>query len=754
VQRVLAHGEVVGLANHTTLLARDGTQYQIFSSGAPIRDGTDRVVGVVLVFSDATEAYRVRQALATSVELLERTGEIAKVGGWELDIATQRSSWTQATARIYEVPESQTHALEEVMALFDPSARDTVRAAVREAVEHTTPWDLELPVTTARGRHIWVRSQGFPVQSNGKVTHIRGALHDITARRLAVDELRTSSARTQMILDNMSDGVITLDAEGRIGSLNRAASAIFGYTTEQLLGRDVSMLIAPSAVAGQPHWLAAFLGDAGLPKGSAPRELEGLRQDGRSFPMSVSLSRSDQDDAVAFIGVVRDITQQRADMEEIRRLAFSDLLTGLPNRRLLMDRLHLAVATSTRTGQHAALMLLDLDNFKLLNDTAGHDVGDILLQQVATRLQHCVRECDSVARLGGDEFVVLLEALHVQAGEAAAQAEHVAGKILRAFKEAFRLREHTHDSTTSIGIVVFNGDSENLDDLLKKADVAMYQAKSAGRNNARFFDPAMQAAVAAHEARERALRRGIQQQEFVLHYQVQVNREGRSTGAEALVRWQDPERGLVMPGHFIPLAEQTGLILPLGQWVLQTACCQLVSWAQNPHIAHWTLAVNVSVSQFMQPDFVQEVAEALAKFGTDPSRLKLELTESMLVEDVEDAIVKMNQIKALGVGFSLDDFGTGYSSLSYLKRLPLDQLKIDQSFVRDVLTDASDAVIARTVVALGQNLGLRVIAEGVETAAQRDALADMGCDGFQGYFLGRPCPIDVFLAAHAAIATD
>ncbi len=738
VQRVLADGEVVGLANHTTLLARGGAQYQISNNGAPIRDGSGHIVGVVLVFSDATEAYRVRQALATSVELLERTGEMAKVGGWELDVAAQRSTWTLATARIYDAPESPSYALDYVMTFFDPPVRDTVRAAVQAAMDDATPWDMELPVTTARGRHIWVRSQGFPVVQNGSVTHIRGALHDITERRLAVDELRTASARTQMILDNMSDGVITLDAEGRIGSLNRAASAIFGYAPEEVVGRGVSVLMADSVAVA-----SGGRGEAILNAGSsAPRELQGRRQDGTLFPMSLSLSRSEQDDAVAFIGVVRDITQQRADMEEIRRLAFSDLLTGLPNRRLLMDRLRLAVATSTRNGQHAALMLLDLDNFKLLNDTAGHDVGDILLQQVADRLLHSVRECDSVARLGGDEFVVLLEGLHAQGPEAGAQAEHVAEKILSAFKAPFRLRDQTHESTTSIGIVVFHGDGESLDDLMKKADLAMYQAKAAGRNNARFFDPAMQAAVAAHEARERALRRGIAQQEFVLHYQMQINRAGHCTGVEALVRWQDPLRGMVAPGHFIPLAEETGLILPLGRWVLETACAQLVAWAADAHTAAWTMAVNVSASQFAQSDFVQEVAQALNKVGAVPGLLKLELTESMLVEDVEDAIVKMNQIKALGVGFSLDDFGTGYSSLSYLKRLPLDQLKIDQSFVRDILTDPSDAVIARTVVALGQSLGLRVIAEGVETAAQLEALANMGCDGFQGYYFGRPCAVE------------
>ena len=292
---------------------------------------------------------------------------------------------------------------------------------------------------------------------------------------------------------------------------------------------------------------------------------------------------------------------------------------------------------------------------------------------------------------------------------------------------------------------MFGRNHEGMDELLKKADVAMYQAKTAGRNNARFFDPAMQAAVAAHEALVRDLRRGLAMQEFVLHFQVQVGRQGEILGAEALVRWQHPTRGLVAPGYFIPLAEESGLILTLGQWVLDSACAQLVEWSAHPVTARWTIAVNVSALQFAQTDFVVHVTAALRGAGADPRLLKLELTESMLVGDMEDVIHKMNLIKSQGVGFSLDDFGTGYSSLSYLKRLPLDQLKIDQSFVRDVLSDGSDAVIARTIVALGQNLGLKVIAEGVETAAHRDFLVGIGCDGFQGYFFGRPAPAQVLV---------
>ncbi|MEN9437968.1 MAG: hypothetical protein RIR09_2623, partial [Pseudomonadota bacterium] len=341
---------------------------------------------------------------------------------------------------------------------------------------------------------------------------------------------------------------------------------------------------------------------------------------------------------------------------------------------------------------------------------------------------------------GGDEFVVLLESLSLQEPEAATQAELIANKILQALGQPYFLRHAQYESTPSIGIVVFSKDQESIEELLKKADVAMYQAKSAGRNTARFFDPAMQAAAAAYAELEADLRRGVANNEFVLHYQIQVDKSAQVLGTEALVRWEHPSRGLVAPIHFIAMAEETGLILPLGQWVLRTACHQLAQWSAQDATQSWTVAVNVSASQFAQSGFVANVAAALSESGANPHLLKLELTESMLVNDVLDVIAKMNEIKAMGVGFSLDDFGTGYSSLSYLKRLPLDQLKIDQSFVRDILSDASDAVIARTIIALGQSLGLKVIAEGVETAELRDCLLEMGCEAFQGYYFGRPAP--------------
>ncbi|OYT92023.1 MAG: hypothetical protein CFE43_10700 [Burkholderiales bacterium PBB3] len=742
VHLVMEKGEVVGLANHTALLARDGHEYQIFDSAAPIRDRNGQIVGVVLVFSDVTEQYRVREQLATSAQLLERTGEMAKIGGWEVDLRSMQLTWSRQTYHLHEVDPATQPTLQQSMELVTPEARPTVQAALQDATTTGNPWDMEVQLMTTQGRRFWARLQGRVEMENGKPIRLLGATQVITERKQAEDALRESAEHMQTILDNMVDGVLTINTQGVVESFNRAASTIFGCAPEEIIGRNASVLIEDPDQHYEEDYLRHRFSTDGAGIASISREVHGKHKDGSLFPIHLSLSKISRNGQTTLIGIVRDITQQRHDEDEIRRLAFYDPLTGLPNRRLLMDRLKQAIVTSARAGKHGALMFLDLDHFKLLNDTQGHDMGDVLLQQVAQRLQACVRDGDSVARLGGDEFVVLLEALSPHSHEAATQAEAIASKLLDAFVQPYTLHNITYACTTSIGIVVFRGDDEAMDDLLKKADLAMYQGKSAGRNTARFFDPAMQAAVAAHDAMEKDLHRGLALQEFVLHYQIQVNGQGQTIGAEALVRWQHIDKGLVTPIHFIGLAEQTGLILPLGQWVLEQACAQLVAWSHQSATAHWTLAVNVSASQFSQADFIANVSRALQDTGANPRLLKLELTESILVHDVEDVIVKITAIKALGVGFSLDDFGTGYSSLSYLKRLPLDQLKIDQSFVRDVLTDPSDAVIARTIVALGHSLGLTVIAEGVEPEGQREMLASMGCDAFQGYYFGRPSAPD------------
>ena len=468
--------------------------------------------------------------------------------------------------------------------------------------------------------------------------------------------------------------------------------------------------------------------------------------------MTSAAVRAEADGSVLMHGYTLDVTDRKRAAQEIERLAFYDALTQLPNRRLLLDRLHRLVLSSQRTHQHGALLFIDLDNFKDLNDTLGHDMGDQLLTQVAQRLVCSVRECDTVARFGGDEFVILLEGLDTDTDHAVRQAEAVACKLLLALNTPFELAGQQHYSTPSIGLTLFGQERQSVDELLKRADLAMYEAKAAGRNTHRFFDPGMQQALHARSSLEADLRQSLLRGELFVHYQAVVDHQGHIKGAEALARWNHPERGTISPVEFIPLAEQTGLILPLGQHILHTACQQLVRWAGKQETAHLTIAVNVSARQFRQPDFAAQVLQTLRETGANPKRLKLELTESLLLGDIEDTIERMVQLKREGVGFALDDFGTGYSSLGYLKRLPLDQVKIDRGFVRDVLTDPNDAAIVRTILALAQSLDLDVVAEGVETAGQLGFLRLHGCEQFQGFLFGRPGPVaDVEAQLHGEV---
>ena len=434
--------------------------------------------------------------------------------------------------------------------------------------------------------------------------------------------------------------------------------------------------------------------------------------------------------------------------DEINNLAFYDPLTHLPNRRLLLDRLKQAIATRIHTGREAALLFIDLDKFKNINDVLGHDMGDLLLQQIAMRLKTCIRECDTISRLGGDEFIVMLEDLSSEALIAGKQTEAIGQKILKVLSQTYQLASHRYNISASIGATLLDGTFQLEDELMKQADIAMYQAKKVGGNRLYFFDPDMQKNVMARVLLETDLRHAvIRQGQFELYYQTQVNATGCVVGAEALIRWQSPERGMVSPLEFIPMAEETGLILPLGHWVLYTACQQLATWALQPETAHITLAVNISAQQFRTPTFVEEIQILIKQTNINPYKLKLEITESILLDNLEDIIEKMTLLKAQGINFSIDDFGTGYSSLQYLKRLPLDQLKIDQSFVRDIENDSSDRAIIVTIISMAQSLNLDVIAEGVETEQQRNFLINAGCPNQQGYLYSKPMPIAEFNAA-------
>lgn len=590
------------------------------------------------------------------------------------------------------------------------------------------------------GRLIWTEVLSNPIRdASGNICGYQGITRDITNRRLADEALRIAA-----IAFESQEGMYITNTAWEFLRVNRAFTEITGYSAKESIGRNPELL--KSGVHDDFFYVEML--DRLEKSGAWQGEIWDKRKNGESFPalLTITVVKDDAGQISHYVGTFTDISSRKTAEEKIKSLAFYDPLTYLPNRRLLMDRLEQALAGGARHQRKGALLFIDLDNFKKLNDTLGHDKGDILLQQVAKRLVTCTRDIDTVARFGGDEFVVMLEDLSEEPIEAAMQAEVVGEKILSALNQAYQLAGIEHRSTPSIGITLFGEYPETIDEPLKRADLAMYQAKSAGRNALRFFDPKMQAVVAAHVALEEALREAIVNDQFLIHYQVQVTNQGSFTGAEALVRWKHPERGMVSPAEFIPLAEETGLILPLGHWVLESACAQLAIWANDPALAHLTLAVNVSPRQFHQENFVEQVLDVIERTGVNPKRLKLELTEGMLVTNVEDVISKILAIKKHGVDFSLDDFGTGFSSLAYLKRLPLDQLKIDQSFVRDILIDPNDAAIAKMVIVLAESLGLSVIAEGVETEAHRDFLASQGCLAYQGYFFSRPLPLLEFEA--------
>ncbi|MBK7657491.1 MAG: EAL domain-containing protein [Betaproteobacteria bacterium] len=563
----------------------------------------------------------------------------------------------------------------------------------------------------------------------------KSALSD---RMEAESILEVSEERHRLTLENLPAGIIRFNRDLTVIYANTRLTQILETPMERIIGYDLNKLSDANILA---IFRQAIAGKRGSYEG------EYLASADRP-PVWVGLTcipaEAGQGDRGDCIAVIDDISERKQAEGEIQRLAFTDSLTELPNRRLLNDRMRQALAACSRTNDHGALILIDLDHFKTLNDTQGHAVGDLLLRQVATRLVTCVRDGDTVARLGGDEFVIMLKDLDTKLDDAATQAQVVGEKVINVLSRPYELAGHVYHSTPSLGITLFDGQKNSIDDLLKQADLAMYQAKAGGRSTMRFFSSEMQTVMLHRIALEADIRKGLVRREFALYFQPQVDVDSHVVGAEALLRWNHPLDGVVTPSGFIGLAEDTGLIRPLGLWVLEEGCHQLERWANDSARSHLTLAINVSAHQFNDARFVDQLLDVLARTGANPNRLKLELTESMLVSNVDEVAAKMFALKARGVGFSLDDFGTGYSSLSYLKRLPLDQLKIDQGFVRDILVDPNDAAIAKMVLALAKSMGLAVIAEGVETQAQREYLYRIGCRAYQGYLYGHPMTIADF----------
>lgn len=557
---------------------------------------------------------------------------------------------------------------------------------------------------------------------------------DIAQRKRNEEELRVAAAAFET-----HDGILITDAKANIQRVNRAFEKITGYSEWEVLGRN------PRLMSSGRHDAAFYkeMWERLIQDGAWAGEIWDRRKSGEVYPkwMTITAVKDEQGRVSNYVAIFSDITERKRNEEEIRNMAFYDALTQLPNRRLFLDRLRSALAASTRSGDFGALLFIDLDRFKVLNDTLGHDYGDLLLIEVAERIKACVREIDTVARLGGDEFVVVVEDIGGNLEEASYRAGLVAEKIREALSHAYHLKEHQHYSSPSIGVEMFHDGSASVDELIKHADVAMYQAKNAGRNTVRFYDPSLQQDLDMRAMLENDLRRAIESDEMQLHYQIQVDGARRIIGVEALLRWQHPQRGMISPAYFIPVAEESMMIIDLGNWVLHQACAQLVRWSDDPHMAGLVMAVNVSAHQFAEQDFVTHLEAILKQHAVAPARLKLELTEGVVLNDIAEVVEKMDALNTLGVRLSLDDFGTGYSSLAYLKQLPVSQLKIDQSFVRDITTDLSDAGMVRSIIDMAKNFGHDVIAEGVETEEQLNFLKLHGCMAYQGYFFSKPLPL-------------
>lgn len=655
---------------------------------------------------------------------LRRAQRISKTGSWSIGDDGQTWRYSEEASRILGYPPDSKLDCRSLLQRIHP---DDVAAAQNfwSQVQACTDASIEHRILI-QGEVRWLHSQ-YDAQS---ARHM-GTVQDITERKRAEEDLRIAA-----IAFEGQEGMVITDEHRTILRVNQAFTRITGYSREEALGKQTSLL--KSGLHGASYY--EDMGKQLAANAYWQGEIWNRRKNGEVYPewLTITAVKNTSGKVVNYVATMLDITQRKATEAKLEHLAYHDPLTGLANRRLLIDRLQHSLLAKSRSNHYGAVLFLDLDDFKTINDSSGHGRGDMLLQVVAKRLEHSIRKGDTLARYGGDEFVLLLEELSDNIRETAIETQMIATKILADLRAPYDLEHIEYHSSASIGITLFDKQNTSAEELLKQVEVAMYEAKASGGNSFRFFDKDMLDIVNTRAALEADMRHGLQQEQFVLYYQPQVNSAGLVTGAEALVRWQHPQKGLVPPSDFIPLAEESGLILSLGAWILDTACAKLAEWQSSEDTKNRTLAVNVSARQFRQNDFVAQVLDNIARHHIDSSKLKLELTESLLVDNVEATIDKMNLLKTRGVGFSLDDFGTGYSSLSYLKRLPLDQLKIDQSFVRDILSNNNDAVITRTIIALGQSLGLAVIAEGVETIGQRDFLQQQGCLSYQGYLYGKP----------------
>ena len=630
-----------------------------------------------------------------------------------------------------------------------PGDAPLVNAEWERTTTSRTDYGQEFRFLHPDGTVVWVYGQAGPVRTaDGTLEGFIGTVTDIRERKRMEQAMLESEQRLSRVLKGANDGWWEWDiASGAMSCAPRWWSML-GYDA-QVLGSSAEAWRGLTHPDDLSH--VAEVLDAALAEGAESYEVEYrmLHKDGHDVPIlqRAFIQRDEAGRPVRISGTNMDLTERKEAERQIRELAFYDPLTRLPNRRLLMERLGRAMTASQRTQRYCALLFIDLDQFKVLNDTLGHDAGDRLLVAVADRLVVSVRAGDTVARLGGDEFVVMLEGLGSTEPQAATAAQMVAEKVAAAINAPYSLDgagPETHHNSCSIGVGLFLGLAEPADVLLKHADLALYQAKESGRNSIRFFSAAMQTTIEARAAMESGLRHAIVRDEFALVFQPQVNSSGRIVGAEALLRWNSPFLPEVGPAEFIPLAEETGQIIQIGRWVLDRACVQLRRWQLRAETRELCIAVNISARQLRHVDFVSDIRLLLDRHQIEPGGLKLELTESALVDNLEDTVAKMQALKRLGVGMSLDDFGQGYSSLSHLRRLPFDQVKIDRSFVRDIAGDSANAAIVQAIIAMGRTLRMDVVAEGVETEGQQRFLEASGCHSFQGYLFSRPVPASEF----------
>lgn len=622
-------------------------------------------------------------------------------------------------------------------AILMPAEVEPFLAFIKQTLSSDDPQVIEYHLSSPQGLRVFEGSAQRIEVGEDRRRAIVLVARDIT-ERINLD----LQQRIAAIAFESQQGMIVTDANSRILRVNQAFTKITGYSAQEAVGQSTRML---SSGRQRPEFYQTMwrsLNETGVWQG----EIWNRRKNGEIFPewLTISAAHDSHGQVCNYVAALTDISERKVAEEQIKHLAFYDPLTGLPNRRLLLDRLQLAITASARNGRHAALMFIDLDNFKNINDLHGHQAGDQLLNEVAKRLDQVVRGSDTVARLGGDEFVILLEGLESQPEDAAAQAEVVAKKILAALARAYEIGDVQLHSSASLGVVLFADGACSADELMTRADLSMYEAKTAGKNGLRFFDPHMQEVVRARLSLEEEIRAGLAAGEFIPYIQPQYSESRGLLGGEVLVRWQHAQQGLLAPAAFIGMAERTGLIEEMDFQMLQQACACLARWAQQPELAKLRLAVNLSARLLYQEGFVERLLQLLAHSGASPHQLKLELTETLLLDDMPKAIACMVPLKAQGIRFSLDDFGTGYSSMAYLQQLPLDQLKIDQSFVRALAEDAGSLAIVGAICALGESLCLDVIAEGVETEQQRTLLLSKGCQNFQGYLFGRPMPISEF----------